>query len=237
MHQENQHGHSPQSAGPQHGPALAPAPESGHHHPHESSQHHQPAAQPHIVPAQQSAPSVEQLPQQPTASAPVGLTSLPVGEQNQSQNRESVPVVKVWSVRGVEYGIMSFMLWFLAASLTWVLVALVTGNAGFIELSPPLALIIVSLPVFAFFFLRLKKAELEEPSLRFESTKRRFSQITQVVSFAVTFFATLTIVAATLAKLGGDDSEIVKTILGALMFIIVWGALFGYYWFDEHKVR
>ncbi len=151
------------------------------------------------------------------------------------ESKESVPVVKVWSVRGVEYAIMSFMLWSIAISVTWVIVSLINGLSGFGALSPPLALLIVSLPFFAVFFLRLKKAELIQPELKTESTKRRFSQITQIVSFAVIFFSLLSIVASILAKIGGDEIDLAKTIFSALAFIVVWGTLFAYYWVDEHR--
>ena len=198
--------------------------------------HNQPQFTPPPPSVHGPAQSSPQVNTQPSPSPAAFTMNASVGADSEfSNSKESVPVVKVWSVRGVEYAIMSFMLWFLAIAVNWVLVALVTGNAGFVELSPPLALLIVSLPVFAFFFLRLKKAELEQPNLKVESTKRRFSQITQIVAFSVTFISELTIVATLLAKLGGEDTALLKPILSALMFMLVWGALFAYYWFDEHK--
>ena len=155
--------------------------------------------------------------------------------QHSSGIRESIPVVKVWSVRGVEYAIMSFMLWAIAISLTWVIVSVINGQTGFVNLSGALSLAIVSLPIFSFFFLRLKKAELLNPELRLESTKRRFSQLTQIVSFSVTFFASLALVSGLLSAIGGESDNLGKNVGTALVFMVIWGALFMYYWIDEHR--
>ncbi len=198
----------------------------------------------HLIPGgdQQHQQNKEQVPGQHEVSQHVdNKTSIPAPMNNPNLGilsdspRESVPVVKVWSIRGVEYAIMSFMLWFVAIAINWVVVALINGESGFVSLSPPLALMIVSIPIFAFFFLRLKKAELADPRLKTESTKRRFSQITQIVSFIVTFSALLTIVGSILASIGGESNNLGKTIGTAVVFIVVWGALFAYYWVDEHR--
>lgn len=157
------------------------------------------------------------------------------GTESVSGAKESVPVVKVWSIRGVEYAIMTFMLWAIAISVNWILVALINGMTGFVELSAPVSLMIVSLPIFAFFFLRLKKAELAHSNLRVESTKRRFSQITQMISFVVCFFSLLTIVASCIAAVGGESDGLGKTVGTAFVFLVVWAGVFVYYWFDEHK--
>ena len=171
----------------------------------------------------------------PVQTAMPTTVATPQASDMAGDHRESVPVVKVWSVRGVEYAIMSFTLWAIAISITWVPVALITGSTGFIALSPPLALLLVSLPIFAFFFLRLKKAELADPKMRVESTKRRFSQITQIVSFVVCFVSLLTIVSSILAAMGGESDNVGQTISSALVFLVVWGGLFMYYWRDERK--
>lgn len=149
--------------------------------------------------------------------------------------RESVPVVKVWSVRGVEYAIMSFMLWAIAVSISWIFVAAINGRASFTVLSSPLALLIVSLPIFGFFFIRLKKAELINTTLRFESSKRRFSQISQILSFLVVFGSLLTAVSSLISRAGGSEIGLSKTVGSPLVIALVWSALFYYYWQDEHK--
>lgn len=203
--------------------------------PNAQNNHNQPGGAPQQP--YQPAHHEPQPPTNPSNSIAASVSTMPEfnEEPAESNSRESVPVVKVWSVRGVEYAIMSFMLWGLAIAVNWVLVALVNGESGFVQLAAPLSLLIVGLPIFAVFFLRLKKAELMNPKLKLESTKRRFSQITQIVSFFVVFFASLTIVASLIASAGGESENLGKTIGTAFVFIVVWGALFAYYWVDEHK--
>jgi hypothetical protein len=186
-------------------------------------------AQPTVTNSSWNPPTIEKSEPEPNTTNNFNLFG-------QTEQKESVPVVKVWSIRGVEYAIMTFMLWAIAVSVTWVLVALVNGLTGFVELSAPLALMIVSLPIFAFFFLRLKKAELDDSSLKTESTKRRFSQITQIVAFAVIFFSLLGIVASIIGAMGGESEGLGKVIGTAFVFLVVWGCVFAYYWFDEHRM-
>lgn len=212
--------------------------ENNHSSHHGHNQHHQPHNQQHpsppqpvSMPPQHPAPEMSAAPSMPEpAGANLNMTM-----QESVEPKESVPVVKVWSVRGVEYAIMSFMLWFIAGALSVILISLVNGESGFSALSSPLALLLISFPPFSFFLLRLKKAELAEPNLKQESTKRRFSQITQVVSFAVVFVAWLTFLSQVFSKIGGSDAELVKVGVSSLILTVVWGGLFVYYWFDEHR--
>ncbi len=148
-----------------------------------------------------------------------------------------VPVVKVLSVRGVEYAMMSILLWFGAGSLIYLLVSLINGNSSFDGLAFPLSLLIVCLPGFAFFFLRLRKAELDNPSLRLEPSKRRYSQITQILAFLTCFFNIVTVVFSLLALVGGEDGDSVGKILGsAVVILLIAGGILFYYWQDEHKL-
>ncbi len=148
-----------------------------------------------------------------------------------------VPVVKVLSVRGVEYAMMSFALWIGAASLIWLLDSLIMGSVTFMEVSYPLSALIISLPVFALLFLRLKKAEKADSSLRFDASKRRFSQITQFVAFLASFFSVITFVYALINTAGGEvtGSELGKTAGTTAVTLVIAGGILLYYWRDEHK--
>lgn len=148
----------------------------------------------------------------------------------------SVPVVKVLSVRGVEYGLMTFMVWFGAASIIWCLLALVNGSAGFDNLAFPVSLLLTALPVFGFLFIRLRKAELANPALRTEPSKRRFSQLTQFLAFFASFVSVLTYVYILIsAASGSEGTSLVKSGLSSLVVLVVAGGVFTYYWFDEHR--
>lgn len=157
---------------------------------------------------------------------------------HQAPDDRPVPVVRVLSMRGVEYGMMTFMLWFGAAALIWILVSLVQGgsSASFASQSFPLATLLVSLPVFAFFFLRLRRAELANPSLRYEASKRRFSQLTQFVAFFTCFFNIVALVYTLVGIAGGSEvNSVGKTVGSTAIVLAVAGGILAYYWADEHR--
>ncbi len=158
------------------------------------------------------------------------MTGLPVDDK-------PVPVVKVLSVRGVEYAMMSILLWFGAGSLITVLVTLVMGGTDFDNLAFPVSMLLVCLPAFAWLFLRLRKAELDDPALRLEPSKRRFSQITQILSFLTCFFTIVTVIYTLVSKVGGNDVGNIGKVLGVSAVILaIAGGILTYYWFDEHKL-
>src|SRR5690606_18404495 len=107
-----------------------------------------------------------------SGAVPTGSTTIAVPEDDRP-----IPVVKVLSVRGVEYAMMSILLWIGAGSLISLFVSIIYGGASFDSLAFPISLLLVCMPGFAWFYLRLRKAELDNPSLRLEPSKRRFSQI------------------------------------------------------------
>ncbi|MBI1856661.1 hypothetical protein HY003_03885 [Candidatus Saccharibacteria bacterium] len=151
-------------------------------------------------------------------------------------NGDPVPVVRVLSVRGVEYLMMSFALWLGAGSLIWVLLALINGYGSTTTLAMPGATMIVSVPVFAFFFLRLRKQELVNSSLRYEPSKRRLTQITQFVAFITCMLNTVTFVYLMIAKVSGQDGIVLwKAFANLLIVLIVVGGILAYYWADEHR--
>jgi len=148
-----------------------------------------------------------------------------------------VPVVKVLSVRGIEYAMMSLFLWAGAAALIWLLVSLVLGGNSFAMMAFPVSLLLVSLPGFAWLFLRLRKAELANPAMRLEASKRRYSQITQIVAFLACFSNIVTAVYVLMSKVGGEDGAPVgKTLGSTAIVLVVAGGILAYYWRDEHKL-
>lgn len=147
-----------------------------------------------------------------------------------------MPVLNVLSPRGIEYAFMTISLFISSIGLTSVLIALVNGKAGFEVLSFPVATMLVSVPIFAWLFLRLKKAELTDPSLKRDVSKRRNTQFTQIVTFLITMFTLIGLITVIFAKIGGQyDSSMVKTILDCLVLLVVYGGILVYYWVDEHR--
>lgn len=165
-------------------------------------------------------------------------------ERNQSDadsfqarpNGDPIPVVKVLSIRGIEYVMMSLALWFGAGGLIWILLALIYGSNGFSALAFPVSLLVVCVPVFSVFFIRLRKQELANPDLRYEASKRRLSQITQILAFIVCLFNLVGFVYLMMAKAGGESkASVSQSVLGLLAILAVAGGILVYYWFDEHR--
>lgn len=148
---------------------------------------------------------------------------------------EPQPVVHVLSPRGVEYVFLTIALFTAAIGLGSVLISLVNGEYGFDILAFPVATLLVSVPIFAWLFLRLKKAELVDPQLRRDPSKRRSTQFTQIVAFLVFFFTLIGFLTLLFMKMAGQyDASAVKLVLNTLVILLISGGLLFYYWRDEH---
>jgi len=147
------------------------------------------------------------------------------------------PVVKVLSPRGVEYVFLTVTLFTAAAGLISALIALVNGKTDFGVLEFPTAILVVSVPIFAWLFLRLKKAEVNNPSLRQEPSKRRSTQYIQIVSFVICLFTLIGMLTAIFSKMSGSfgSESLMKLILDAVVILAVLGGILLYYWRDEHR--
>lgn len=148
------------------------------------------------------------------------------------------PVVRVLSPVGVEYVFLTFTLFVAAAALIGVLLTLVNGKADFAVLAFPASTLVVTVPLFAALFLRLKRLELRNPALKLDASKRRSTQFTQIVAFIVSLLTLIGFVFSIFAKLGGiDNMSIGKSALNTLCVLAVSGGILAYYWYDEHRSR
>ncbi|HEY8999352.1 MAG TPA: hypothetical protein VIM53_03460 [Candidatus Saccharimonadales bacterium] len=165
--------------------------------------------------------------------APAPATNSPFGTATQSQ-----PIVKVLSPFGVEYVFLALTLFFAASGLIAALLILVNGSASFSALSFPVATLLVTVPVFSFLFLRLKKLEMRMPHLRLDASKRRTTQFIQIISFIATISSVIGFVYSVFAKMAGQSGTSVgKAFLDALCFVVVAGGILAYYWREEHASR
>jgi hypothetical protein len=165
------------------------------------------------------------------------LVSPQAGDAN-DQDLRPQPVVKVLSPLGVEYVFMTVALFTMAAGLGSALITLVNGKSSFSVLAYPASLLVVSVPVFALLFLRLKKIELKDSAQRLDASKRRSTQFIQIVNFLICFFTLIGLVGIVISKLGGNyKSSLVKVFLDVLVIEVIAGGILVYYWHDEHKKR
>jgi hypothetical protein len=147
-----------------------------------------------------------------------------------------IPVVKVLSVKGLEYLMMSISLWIGAGGLLWGILTILNGGTSFEILALPASMALVGITIFAVFFIRLKRAEIKDPGLRLDASKRRSSQITQLAAFLVMVFNLITFIYIVFSNLGGKSSTTTgKAALNLLIVSIIAGGILAYYWFDEHR--
>jgi hypothetical protein len=198
----------------------------------------QPAA-PTVNPSWQTpTPSYEPVQPSYTESVPTPPAPAAVPSLNTQDPLRPVAVVRVLSPVGVEYVFLTFTLFTGAFGLASAFLSLVNGKADFSVLAFPTATLLVSVPIFAYLFLRLKKMELYQPDLKLDPSKRRSTQFTQIFSFIICLFTLIGLVFAILSSIGGQSAVSVgKAFLDALSLLVVFGGVLAYYWRDEHKGR
>ena len=160
--------------------------------------------------------------------------------------QQPIAVVSQRTTRGLEYVIMFLALGVTATSLGEVLHSLVDdsfGNTSSYDglVSYATSALIVSLPIFVILFLRLKRAELADPSIRRDSSRRHAVQLTLIVAFLWGLFRLVTYIYSLLN--GGSTSFLdasgtslpVANLLHMLITVVIAGGIFSYYWADEHR--
>lgn len=162
-------------------------------------------------------------------------------------------VVQSFTTRGLEYIIMFIALAVSALSLGSLLHSNVNnlmggGDTGFSGSTVSFAssALIVALPVLAFLFLRLKKAEISDPQIRHDPSRKRAVQLTLVATFLIGLGNIIFFVYNLMT--GGSDQSYRYNALGGsaatttigntvhlLITLAIAGGIFAYYWFDEHR--
>ncbi len=173
-------------------------------------------------------------------------SAMPHGGFVQHNPQQPIAVVQNLSVRGFEYSIMFITLLISAFSVGGLLHALVdtmfSGNetyaysdssGGFQTIA--ITLLIVSFPIFAYMFIRLKKAELRDPSIRRDPSRRKWTQFTQLACFIVGLIYAVTFVYFIIE--GDDETSLVKQMLHTAITLIIVGGIFAYYWREDHRAE
>ena len=196
----------------------------------------QPLSSPHHQPHPQPLP-VENQPQVPIVPTP-GLSNTDMGFGSATTGLQPVPVVKVLSTRGVEFAMMTIAMWVVAGTIGWIILSLVNGSNSYNDLVVPMSALITGLPIFAFLFLRSRKAELADPSLKMEPSKRRWTQLSQMLAFVICFSNIGFFVYAILQHFGsGSAPSIGKELINLVVVLAIAGGILTFYWADEHKVK
>ncbi|HWZ65990.1 MAG TPA: DUF5671 domain-containing protein [Patescibacteria group bacterium] len=158
--------------------------------------------------------------------------------QHTSENAKPIAVVQNMSTRGIEYVIMFIALGASAISLGFLLHNMVDRSIlnvnnfddSFISVSS--AALLVSLPIFALLFLRLKRAELKDAALYHDPSRRKAIQLTLIITFLIGLYVVISYVYSLLNSINGTNA--VANLIHSFITLVISGGIFTYYWRDIH---
>ena len=165
-----------------------------------------------------------------------------------TKGEHPIAVVHNLSVLGFEYSIMFISMigsaFSLAALLLTYLSDLFSSGSTYDDGSGSTAffvtLMIVVFPIFVGLFIRLKKAELNNPSIRLDPSRRRWIQFTQLIAFLFGIgFIVSFIYRLLVPSYGSYDTNphLGEQLLRTVIVLGIAGSIFLYYWFDEHRTE
>lgn len=172
--------------------------------------------------------------------------------RHSDHSRQPIAVVSNLSVRGFEYMVMFITLLTTAFSVGMLAHTFIdssfnkaTNSYSYGEANPvssfAITLLIVSFPIFAYMFLRLKKAEITDPSLRKDPSRRKLTQFTQLITFLfgmgyIIYFIYALITPERHSYYSVSNSPgVLEQFLHTLVTLVIAGGIFVYYWRDEHR--
>jgi len=174
---------------------------------------------------------------------PIAITN--IGTTTPSQSNDPIAVVKSYSNQGFEYFILFFSMWIVAGSLGFIVTDLIAswlnhssgGTIGKVAFSFAAAAVIVTLPIYSVLFLRLKRAELKNPQLRYDNSRRRAIQLTLIVTFVIGVSDLISYLFVLLngSNTGFESVSRITSFLDMLVTLVFAGGIFAYYWIDLHK--
>jgi hypothetical protein len=160
------------------------------------------------------------------------VSAHPLGNQN-----NPITVVSKISTRDTEYSIMYVCLLILTLGVGGVLHQILfsvfdgSGSDWWSGGAFGVTMIIVSLPIFSYLFLRLKKAELKKPELLRSQTRHKGVKGMTLISFLALLIHAVIFVFMTI----GTHGSFSKGLAHLAVTILVAGSVFVYFWRDEHR--
>lgn len=176
----------------------------------------------------------------------------PSSSSGHARSQQPQAVVQNLTTRGLEYiimfialGVSAFALGSLLHSNVNVLMGGTDGGFTSSTVSFASSALVVAFPVLAVLFLRLKKAELADPDLHRDPSRKRAVQLTLIVTFLIglgniIFFVYHLMTGPTrdysynVVGSGAADG-LLGNFIHLLITLAIAGGIFAYYWLDEHK--
>ena len=148
------------------------------------------------------------------------------------ENKAPIPVMESgYTKNGFEYSLFVFSLGLSAFALAMVLHANIggfaSGLAGFFATT-----LVVAVPLTLFFGSRVKKADLANPSLKEDKSRRRTGQHIMGWAFGI---GILRIIFYLYELLNGGIVEPTQTFLNVLVTVLIAGSVFVYFWKQQNS--
>lgn len=160
---------------------------------------------------------------------------------------QPISVVQNLSVRGFEYMVMfitllasAFSIGALAHSYVDDIFSKASDTYYYGQANDAntfvVTVLIVCFPIFVYLFLRLKKAELANPALRRDPSRRKLSQLTQLVAFLFGIGYVIYFIYSLLSPdTYGDNPGVGQQLLHTLVTLTIAGSIFIYLWREDHR--
>lgn len=175
--------------------------------------------------------------------------------EHDHEHDHPIAVVENLTTRGFEYKIFLVLLLVSIIGLISLANIMLSSYVSWEAAAFPVTMLIVAAPVAVFMFLRLRRAELAQPRLRKDPSRRRIIQAIQLLTFLGVIIHTIillymiisgnytestSVYTDTSMYYYGNDYEvnspnIVKDVVRWLVTVVVAGGTFLYYWRDEHR--
>jgi hypothetical protein len=176
-------------------------------------------------------------------------SATPVAAGATAAATQPAAVVSAFSTISLEYIIMFIALWISASSIGLILHAAVDtlkGSNGLLSAVTPFssATLIVSLPILALLFIRLKRKEAANPEIRHDESRKQAIRLTLLITFLIGIGHVISYVYGLLApqiNYGYDTGAEVSGMNGVTGFLhlavtfLIAGGIFIYYWRDIHR--
>ncbi|HSX33927.1 MAG TPA: hypothetical protein VLF91_06345 [Candidatus Saccharimonadales bacterium] len=141
----------------------------------------------------------------------------------------------------IEYRLFALLLVVSLASIVGLLDALLGSGRSWHEVALPVAVLIVCAPVVAYLFLRLQKVELVTPALHQDGVRRKAFQTVQLVAALVVLIHTVGLLYLLISGYYGSGyaygakPNLFIAVVRWLFTLAAAGAVFRYFWRDEHR--
>ncbi|MBC7708304.1 hypothetical protein H7Y63_03705 [Polaromonas sp.] len=152
-----------------------------------------------------------------------------------------ISVVSNLTTRGFEYKIFSVSLTLMVFSVIFLGNVLIGGDDTSTIAALPLTVLLVTGPIALFMFRRLHRAEIANPNLRGDASRRQVVQGIQLITFLAVIIHTVVLLYLFISghyaskPSYGSAPNALSDVLRWLVTLIVAGGTFFYYWHDERR--